>query len=44
MLLRKVQMKLCDTKKTVYLIGEKKTGEKWPNFVLGDRILTGLKF
>ena len=27
-----------------YLIGEKKTGEKWPNFVLGDQILTGLKF
>ena len=28
-----------------YLIGEKKnTGEKWPSFLLGDQILTGLKF
>ena len=23
---------------------KKKNGEKWPNFVLGDQILTGLKF
>ena len=23
---------------------KKKTGEKWPNYVLGDQILTGLKF
>ena len=23
---------------------KKKAGEKWPNFVLGDQILTGLKF
>ena len=30
--------------KNTYLIGEKKTGEKWLNFVLGDQILTGLKF
>ena len=28
----------------LYLIGEKKNGEKWPNFVFGDQILTGLKF
>ena len=27
-----------------YLIDEKENGEKWPHFVLGDQILTGLKF
>ena len=31
-------------KKLIYLIGEKNPGEKWPNFVLGDQILTELKF
>ena len=27
-----------------YLIGEKKTGEKWPNLGLADQIFPGLKF
>ena len=32
------------SKKFEYLIGEKKAGEKWPNFLLDDQILTELKF
>ena len=35
---------VSELKIIMYLIGEKKPGEKWPNFVLGDQILTGSKF
>ena len=33
-----------NTGKYVYLIGEKKPGEKWPNLGLADQIFPGLKF